>query len=337
MGTPPRIDVHAHLAGVGTGRSGCWVSTRFRWRYAFVGMRVAHGITPRQMHASVDQDWAALLAGRVADSELDYAVALGFDGVYHPDGTLDRGRSQMIVPPEWVFTVCERYPQLLPGPSINPHRRDAMERLEECIERGATLIKWLPIVQAIDTSSPALRPFYRRVADAGIPLLIHAGTGEQTFRVVAPQYMSVDILIPPLDAGVKVICAHAAARIHFSREPNSLGRLREMLRRYPDLWVDNSGIANPARFRHLPRLADDPEIAERTLYGSDFPVPANAVYYPRRLGLRTVWKLEREQNKLQRDLALKRALGFPEASLTRATGVLAHLDRWAADARSRSL
>ncbi|MDQ3556795.1 MAG: amidohydrolase [Gemmatimonadota bacterium] len=324
----PRIDVHVHLAGVGTDGSGCWTSARFRWRYTFLFLRIAYGIGPRQMRTTVDGDWARLIAERTAASELDHAVALGFDGVYDERGALDRGRSQMIVPPDWVFTVCERHPELLPGPSVNPHRADALERLEECIERGAVLIKWLPIVQMIDPTSPRIRPFLRRVADAGIPLLIHAGTGERTFREVAREFMDVRLLVPALEAGVKVICAHSAAPVHASSERNQIPELRELLRRYPGLWVDNSGIANPARFAHLHRLARDPLIAERTLHGSDYPVPSDAVYYAGRIGPRRVWRIERERNKLQRDLEIKRALGFGEASFTRASGVLANLGRW---------
>ena len=324
----PLIDVHVHLAGVGTQRSGCWVSPRFRRRFTFLGLRLAYRITAEQMRSTVDQDWAAMIAERVHQSDLDCAVVLGFDGVYHPDGSLDTERSQMIVPPSWVFQVCSRYRNLLPAPSINPFRADAMERLEESIERGAVMIKWLPIVQDIDTADPRIQPFYTRLADAGIPLLIHAGTGEVTFRTVAPRHRPVRILEPALRAGVKVICAHSAARIHLSREPDQRPELRALLQRFPNLWVDNSGLANTSRFRHLPALARDPLIRDRTLHGSDFPVPTSAVFYTARLGPRRVARIERERNKLQRDLLIKRALGFDDESFTRASEVLANLDRW---------
>src|SRR5690606_37639414 len=95
--------------------------------------------------------------------------------------------SQLVVPPSWVFEACRRHRGLLlPGPSINPNRRDALERLEECIEGGAALIKWLPAAQGIDPSSPRLADFYTRMAEAGLPLLVHSGGGEMTFREVEP-------------------------------------------------------------------------------------------------------------------------------------------------------
>lgn len=317
-----KIDVHTHLAGVGTQGSGCWISPRFRTRLSFRLLRLVHRISGEQLRRSADQDWAAMLAAHVRASELDAAVALGFDGVYdRRTGALDRERSQMIVPPAWVFEACRRHPELLPGPSVNPFRADALERLDECIRGGAVLLKWLPITQDIDPASPRLREFYARMAAARLPLLIHMG-GERTFATVAPQYNDVRLLRAPLEAGVPVICAHAGTRILFSREVDQLPRLRALLDEYPHLWVDNSGLANPGRFAHLPRLARDERFAERTLYGSDFPVPANAIYYLPRLGPREVWRLERIRNPLDRDIAIKRRLGFADATLQRAAHLL---------------
>jgi len=323
-----KIDVHVHLAGVGTQGSGCWLSPRFQARYTFRLLRWWSGVTDRQMKESVDQDWAERVARQVRESELDRAVALGFDGVYDARGELDRERSQLVVPPSWVLEACRRHPELLPGPSINPFRRDAMERLEECIEGGAVLLKWLPSAQGIDPSSPRLAPFYRRCAEARLPLLVHSGGSEMTFEEVAPELKDVRLLQVPLEAGVPVICAHMGTRVILSRDEDQTPLLREYLRRYPHLWVDHSGLANPARFAHLPRLARDPLMVERTLYGSDFPVPCNAVYYARRLGARRVWRLERERNPFDRDVRLKRELGYPDATLTRAVEVLPHLERW---------
>jgi uncharacterized protein len=320
---PPRIDVHAHLAGVGAGGTGCWTSPSFRQRYTFLLLRLLHRITSQQMRTTVDADWAAMLAATVRASELDHAVALGFDGIYRADGTLDRERTQMIVPPDWVFEVCRRHPELLPGPSVHPLRRDALERLDECIERGAVLIKWLPPAQAIDPAHPATRPFYRRMAAARLPLLIHSGGSERTFSEVAPALIDLRLLRAPLEAGVPVICAHSGVPVLFSGDRDQQPLLRQMLRTYPHLWVDNSGIANPSRFLHLPRLARDPEITARTLYGSDFPVPANSFYYVRELGPARVARIERAGNGFDRDIRTKRALGYPDETLTRAAEVLA--------------
>lgn len=329
-----KIDVHVHLAGVGTGGSGCWLSPRFTSRYTFRILRRWYGITDAQLRESVDQEWAARIARLVRESELDRAVALGFDGVYDARGEPDRERSQMIVPPAWTLEACRRHPELLPGPAVNPYRRDAMERLEECIEGGAVLLKWLPAAMGIDPADPRIGPFYRRMAQARLPLLCHSGGSERTFREVVPEFRDLARLRLPLEMGVPVICAHNGVPVHLSRDPDQLPLLRAMLREFPHLWVDNSGISNPSRFAHLPRLAADAEFTGRTLYGSDFPVPSHAVYYARRLGAGQVRALERIRNPFQRDVEMKRALGYPDATLTRAAGVLPHLDRWPLPSRN---
>jgi uncharacterized protein len=323
-----KIDVHVHLAGVGTQGSGCWLSPSFQRRPLFRLLRLWYGVSEQQMRSSVDQDWVDLVASLVEDSELDRAVALGFDGVYRADGSLDESHSQLIVPPSWVFEACRRRPAaLLPGPSVNPDRADAMERLDECIEGGAVLLKWLPAVQAIDPSQRRHTRFYQRLREAGIPLLIHAGGGEATFREVDRSLQDLRHIERPLEEGVKVICAHSAAPIIYSRDQNQIPLLRTLLQRYPNLWVDNSGMANPSRFPYLSRFARDEEISERTLYGSDFPVPSSPLYYPQ-LGLRRLLRLQRTGNPLHRDVAIKRALGYDDASLRRAASVLPNLHLW---------
>jgi hypothetical protein len=324
----PRIDVHVHLAGVGTNGSGCWISPVFARRITFRLLRMRHGMSARQMRESADADWAADVADRVRRSELDHAVALGFDGVYGADGRLDEARSQMVIPAGWVFDRCRAHPELLPGPSINPHRRDALERLEECIEAGAVLIKWLPATQSIDPADRSIEPFYRRLAETGIPILIHSGGSEQTFAQLRPELKDLARIEYPLSLGVRMIVAHTAAPVTYARDPDQVPLLKEMLRRYPRLWVDNSGISNPSRFPHLPRFAGDAELVARTLHGSDFPVPSNAFWYVRRLGARRVADLERIRNRMQRDIELKRALGYPDEVLTRAATVLPNLHRW---------
>ena len=104
--------------------------------------------------------------------------------------------------------------------------------------------------------------------------------------------------------------------------------LKRWFGEFPHLWADNSGISNLSRFPHLPRFAKDAELTVRTVHGSDWPVPTNAIYYVRELGRRRVVSLEREKNPVQRDISIKRALGYPDEVLTRASTVLPNLGRW---------
>ena len=38
--------------------------------------------------------------------------------------------------------------------SVNPYRRDALERLDGAVASGAVLLKWLPSIQEIDPADP---------------------------------------------------------------------------------------------------------------------------------------------------------------------------------------
>lgn len=336
---PIKFDLHVHLAGTGCNESGCWISPRFRRRYTYRLLKILHGISRRQEETSIDRDWITLIRRVIAESEIDYAVVLGFDAVVDPrNGSEIREASQLIVPPTWVFTICEENRSLLPGPSINPYRKDALATLEAAIQRGAVLIKWLPTVQVINPADDALSEFYQIAARARLPLLIHMG-GEKTFRPIAPQYDDVGLLEAPLEAGVPVICAHTATAPMGSSQPDQIDRLKDLLRSYPHLWVDNSGLCNPSRYFHLPRLAKDQSIVERTLYGSDWPVPAHAIYYIKEMGLRRVYRIDRLPSSSQRDIDIKRYFGYPDTTLTRHREVLANLDRWIKtenDANNRS-
>jgi uncharacterized protein len=325
---PLKFDLHVHLAGTGCDNSGCWISPEFRARWTYRLLKVMHGISSRQENTTIDRDWVKLITQLIDASEIDYAVVLGFDAVVDPKtGAELRNDSQLIVPPQWVFTVCNENRGLLPGPSINPYRKDALFLLDYCIQQGAVLIKWLPAVQAIDPADEKLRDFYKIAARAKIPLLIHMG-GEKTFRAIAPQYNDVDALVKPLEAGVPVICAHTATAPIGSSEPNQIEKLKNLLRTYPHLWVDNSGMCNPSRFFHLPRLAKDELIVERSLYGSDWPVPSHAFYYIREMGPRRAFQIDRTPNTSQRDIEIKRFFGYPDDTLSRHTKVLINLDRW---------
>lgn len=324
----PRIDVHIHLTGTGCCDSGCWIAPKFRDRMSFRAIKLMQGMTEEEMNTDVDVVWPERIAHLLHESSLDWGVVLGFDQVFDQDSGKPRPeKSQMYVPPEWVFQVCRDNRGLLPGPSINPFAKNAMERLEYCIEQGAVLIKWLPATQGIDPASPKIKDFYRLLARHGLPLLVHIGR-ERTFEELSPQYGRLSRIELPLSMGVPIICAHSATRVLGTREPDDRELLLTMLKEYSHMYLDNSGICNPSRFAHLPGLAKDPLIMSRTLYGSDWPVPSNAIYFMGKLPIKKVLELEQIKNLFDRDIEIKRTFGVPEETLTRANSVLPNLDRW---------
>jgi len=322
------MDIHIHLAGLGTNSSGCWISDEFKHSLSFKFLSLLLGITKKQLQESIDLDWAKRVSELVSGSGLDYGVVLGFDGAYdHNSGKEDLSRSQMIIPAEWVFRVCKMHKNLLPAPSINPHRKDSLDVLRFSIAEHAVMIKWLPAAQAIDMTHANLAAFYKLLANEGIPLLVHMG-GERTFRTMDKLANNVQLLENPLKAGVKVICAHSGTKIFASFEKDQLPILRKLLKKYPLLFVDNAGMCNPARSIHAKKLTLDEVFANRTIFGSDWPVPSNAYYFLFQLGWRKIKELERIDNLLARDIAIKQALGYPDATLTKASEILSNLDYW---------
>ncbi len=327
-----KIDIHLNLAGVGTNRSGCSASPSFRRRYSFLFFRLMYGFSNRTLTESADRKWVNLLVNIIKQSrEVDYGVCLGFDRVYDKNGRHRPEWDQMVVPHEWVFSVCEENNELLPGPGLHPYRPNALDMLDEYNERKACLIKWLPPAQNIDADDPKLIPFYQKLADVGIPLLVHTGT-EKTFKTqkISKDYIDVMRLKLALDHGVKVIAAHTATGVLGSGETVQRNQVLQLLSDYPNFWVENSGICNPGRAHNLFDLSLTPEISNKTLYGSDFPVPSNAIYYVKKFGFKKVLHLERIRNLIDRDVAIKREAGFDNETLTRPQKVLSHLDYWLA-------
>mgnify|MGYP001068843481 CR=1 FL=1 len=96
--------------------------------------------------------------------------------------------------------------------SIHPARRDALDELDRCLERGARALKLLPNCLDVNCSLPRYDSFWEKMAAAGLPLLAHTG-GEMTVPVANPRYQDPEFLRRPLEIGVKVIAAHAASRI----------------------------------------------------------------------------------------------------------------------------
>ena len=272
-----------------------------------------------------DRHWTASIAETVSKSALDFGVALGLDGVTDSNGSYNKGETSLYVPDEWVFECVKTEKNLLPGPSIHPNRPDAISRLSSCIDRGSVLIHWIPAVQKIDPADTRLRKFYQILKDASIPLLIQCG--DRSFLPTNDIKLSrLDALMAPLEAGVTVICGRSGTNSMTSLQRNQLGTLKKLLLRYDHLFLDNSGLCSSARFFHTQGLAQDPLFADRTLYGSGLPVAANPFYFVRQIGLRKTIEIKRHSNAIDRDLAIKKHLGYPLKTEESASSVLANVN-----------
>jgi predicted TIM-barrel fold metal-dependent hydrolase len=309
------IDLHCHVAGIGAGGSGCFVSDRLRqnWRYRF--FLKAFGVTGNELLKEGDGLVLKRLSERLSTSRsVSAAVVLAMDGIVGEDGELDKVRTEIYIPNEFVAAEIRKYPNLLFGASINPYRRDAIERLEQAVCDGAILVKWLPPIQDIDPSDERLVPFYLKLKELGLPLLTHTGT-ERSFTRSRDELADPERLRLPLSLGVTVIAAHCACGGRTQGRSN-YERFLRLCREYPNLYGDISALTQMNRLGQLKQVLAQPELKGRLFYGSDMPLINTAAVTPFAyafgLPLRQMIAIARIENPWDRDVALKKALGTGE-------------------------
>jgi uncharacterized protein len=313
---PDILDMHCHVAGIGAGGSGCFVSPRMRANWRFRIYLRSYGVSEQEVMEQGDRLVVDRVAASLADSRyVRRAVVLALDGVVGADGLLDTNRTEVYVPNEFVAEAAARHTNLLFGASVNPYRRDALERLVWAKAHGAVLVKWIPSIMEIDPGDARLEPFYRKLVELDLPLLSHAGR-ERSFSSAADEYSDPEKLRLPLRLGVKVIAAHLASTGKYHGE-RSTDRLARMMGQYPNLCSDISSLTQLNKLSYLKEAIRRPEFSGRLLYGSDFPLINTALvspwYYGLRLRLtpRQIYRISRIRNPWDADVMLKHELGTP--------------------------
>ena len=250
----------------------------------------------------------------------DAVVLLPFDGRYGSDGKLDRDTTSFFVSNDYCLDACRRDPRLLPAASVNPKRRDALDELTRVAELGAVCVKTVPNSQDFDPANPAYRPFYRRMADLGLPWLTHTGH-EHTIPVTRQTYGDPSRLSLALEAGVTVIAAHAGTAGPFTLR-ETFPQLAVLARRHDNLFADISALGTASRFRLYGRVLRCEALNGRLVYGSDYPVPSSPLLLAPRLGPSTAWRIARSGDDLSRPLEIARGMGVPDAALRSAGSLL---------------
>ncbi len=319
------VDLHAHVAGVGAGGSGCFVSEELRSSFKMKAYLRAFGIDEGLLQRKGDALVVETLAQRLQQSEhVKAAVVLALDGVIGPDGKLDRARTELYVPNEFVYEQTRAHPHLRFGASIHPQRPDALSRLERVHGQGAALVKWLPSVQLFDPADPGYTDFYLKLVELNLPLLSHTGH-ERAFTRADHALGDPQRLELALSLGVTVIAAHAASTGRNEGEENP-ARLLRLVERYPNLYADISSLTQLNKLGYLNRFLKDPHLIERLVYGSDFPLIAtplvSARYFPLQLGRADMRRIQSVENVWDRDVRLKQALGVPSAVFARSEMLL---------------
>jgi len=312
---PRRIDMHVHMVGNGLHGSGCWLrlSGWHRWLAGFMLRQV--GFPADTLTGDLETIYANALLDWIRGSSLDAVVLLAHEQVHDPDGTVRADLGSMFVPNDVVLELARKHPEFLAGISIHPARADAVEELERCAESGAVLMKCLPNCQNIDCSDRRYEPFWRRMAELGLPLLAHTG-GEHTVPVINAAYADPKLLRLPLECGVTVIAAHCATKSGLG-DRDYFDDWRAMLGEFPNLYGDISALVSLNRCGHL-RDCLESDISPRILHGSDFPVPVlgHRLWLQGAFDYQTFRRIQKEKNPLERDWRFKEAMGFSDEVLT---------------------
>jgi hypothetical protein len=300
------------MAGIGAGGSGCFVSPALRGNWRYRAYLRSFGVTEGEILAEGDALLIRRLSGTLAGSRLvSGAVLLAMDCVVGDNGEPDPGRTEIYIPNAFAAAQAHRFPNLLFGASINPRRRDALERIDEAVAGGAVLIKWLPSIQHIDPADMRLVPFYRRLAALGLPLLTHTGA-EHSFTLARNELGDPERLRLPLSEGVQVIAAHAAGSGRNNGE-RDFDRFLRLAAVFPNLYADISALTQLNRPGQLERLLKHTELHDRLLYGTDMPLINSAItspwFHALSLGPARLREILAEKNPWDRDVALKQALG----------------------------
>jgi predicted TIM-barrel fold metal-dependent hydrolase len=320
---PAAIDMHVHMVGNGSSGSGGWLrlSGWHRWLAGFMVRQL--GLSPGALEGDLEALYAEKILQLVRDSSFDAAVLLAHERVHDPDGRPREDLGSMFVPNDVVLRLAKEHREFLAGVSIHPARVDALKELDRCIEGGAVLMKCLPNCQNIDCSDRRYEPFWRRMAEAGLPLLAHTG-GEHTVPIINAALADPKLLRFPLECGVTVFAAHVGTRSGlFDRD--YFDDWAAMLPEFPNLYGDISAMVSLNRCGHLRDCLDD-EILPRILHGSDFPVPVlgHRLFLQGWIDRPTLRRIQALPNPLERDWHFKVALGFDEITRERVASLLRH-------------
>ena len=305
------VDMHCHLAGLGAGGSGCFVSEHLRHNWRFGLYLRSFGISRRELLAQGDQRIADRISDSLARSHyVSKAVVLALDGVVNANGELDRQHTEVYMPDDFVAAMVASHSNLLFGASVNPYRRDALARLDRAKAQGAVLVKWIPPIMEINPGDPRLVPFYRKLVELQLPLLTHTGR-EKSFSRAAEDYGDPERLRLPLSLGVTVVAAHIASSATYAGERGP-DRLARLMREYPRLYADISALTQINKPGALREALRQPAFAGRLVYGTDFPLIQTALvspWYSIALSLREKLAIWRTENPWDRDVLMKHDLG----------------------------
>ncbi len=303
------IDCHVHLAALPDGDNGCYISPKMLKSPLFRFLLWKHQLSPDKPREANQKYIDDLLTELRASRYVQKAVLLGMDGVYDQNGRLNRAQTDFLISNDYVLKTARAYPnEFLAGVSINPQRRDAVEEVHRCADAGAALVKVLPNAQQFNPADARYKSFYRTLAERKLPFLSHVGY-EFSLMGKDQSVGDPDRLKLALEEGATVIAAHACSHGLMLYE-KFLPTFRDLAIRYQNFYADISALTLPNRLRMLLHLRRDPEIHERLLFGTDYPLSVFHIAAWGRVAIGTLRDMICTKNRFDRQVAVCRGLGL---------------------------
>ena len=171
---------------------------------------------------------------------------------------------------DYVAEYCAAAPdRLVPMGGVHPRfAEDAAAEVRRAVEAGVRALKIHPPHMAVEPNAylhglDALRAIYEEAQRLRLPVMIHTGTSifpgarSRNGEPMAVDDVAVDF--PDLT----IVIAHGG-------RPLWMDQAFFLVRRFPQVYMDVSSIPPRAVLKYFPRLV---EVADKVLYGSDWPAP----------------------------------------------------------------
>ncbi|MBB5916311.1 hypothetical protein BJY24_005223 [Nocardia transvalensis] len=186
---------------------------------------------------------------------------------------------------EWSADFAARTPDCLHTATFYPERH-AASYVEAAVEAGARIFKVHVQVGDFHPCDPLLNDVWGLLADAGIPVLIHCGSGPAPGEFTGPE--PVEALLHRFPR-LRLIVAHMGAP-EYSEFLDLAARFENVHLDTTMNFTDFFEAEDPFPAEEYSRLRD---FGDRILFGSDFPnIPysyGHALYALERLGLGEEW------------------------------------------------
>lgn len=171
---------------------------------------------------------------------------------------------------DWVARYTKYAPdRLIPCGSVHPrYTKDCSTEVKRLVDLGIRMLKVHPPHQLLYPNSyrddlPQQAQIYERAQEFGLPIMFHTGTSIFPLaRNKFAQPIHIDDLIVDFPR-LRIILAHGG-------RPLWMDEAFFLLRRSKNVYLDISSIPPQSLLEYFPRLS---EIADQTLFGSDWPGP----------------------------------------------------------------